>query len=442
MIGRSRLSSQFPTRAPGRTSARLALVILATLSFTPSLLFADRVTLANGRVIEGSVAERDGRVVITIDNGSKIVLDKSQVVSIEKAPLPADLLREKETALKPGDGAALARLARWCDENGLDDDRDRLYWRVLELRPNHVTARETLGFRKLGALWLTEADYQHHLGNVEYQGKWVPAAEWERLALAEADLLERAAVTDALRTAANSRTPAQQKEAAAALIEFRAAPESLRRVTLAQNLKSPKPRLRQLAVRLTGELDGRKPIQSLTAVAVTDTRKPVRDEALRVLKSWNDPDTALGFIPYLESKNDRQRVNATRALNVFPDRRAVPSLVTTTRTIWAGFGRSHFAQLVQRAYVKDYELVSGGTGLVVSEVADPVIDTNLTGVVLDIDVRRAEAVSSIATLERITGQRFGADFDAWAQWWEEEQGKPATAAATADGSGSTANEGR
>ena len=44
-------------------------------------------------------------------------------------------------------------------------------------------------------------------------------------------------------------------------------------------------------------------------------------------------------------------------------------------------------------------------------------------VVLDVDIRRAEAISRIATLERITGQTYGADFPAWREWWQEEQGK-------------------
>ena len=46
--------------------------------------------------------------------------------------------------------------------------------------------------------------------------------------------------------------------------------------------------------------------------------------------------------------------------------------------------RVHVSVITQRSYVQDYELVSGGTGLVVSEVADPVIDTFQDGVVLDV----------------------------------------------------------
>ncbi|MEE8141610.1 MAG: hypothetical protein V3T77_00780, partial [Planctomycetota bacterium] len=171
-----------------------------------------------------------------------------------------------------------------------------------------------------------------------------------------------------------------------------------------------------------GELGNRSHGRLLTHLAVTDNRRSVRDEALRVLHNWQHPDTALSFIPYLSSNNDRFRVNAARATNVFPDRRAVGALITTVHKLWAGFGRSHIVSVTQRAYVKDYELVSGGTGLVVQEVADPVVDTFQDGVVLDIDVRRAEAFARAATLERITGQSFGTNFKKWKQWWDAEAG--------------------
>ena len=46
--------------------------------------------------------------------------------------------------------------------------------------------------------------------------------------------------------------------------------------------------------------------------------------------------------------------------------------------------RVHVSAITQRAYISDYELSSGGTGLVVAEVADPQIQTFQEGVVLDV----------------------------------------------------------
>ncbi len=46
--------------------------------------------------------------------------------------------------------------------------------------------------------------------------------------------------------------------------------------------------------------------------------------------------------------------------------------------------RVHVSVITQRAYISDYELSSGGTGLVVAEVADPVIEIFQEGIVLDV----------------------------------------------------------
>lgn len=72
----------------------------------------------------------------------------------------------------------------------------------------------------------------------------------------------------------------------------------------------------------------------------------------------------------------------------------------------------------ERAFVSDYELVSGGTGFAIVEVADPVIQTNTTGVVLDADVRMVELRTRLRTLNKITGQDFGADVGKWRSWWQ------------------------
>ncbi len=59
-------------------------------------------------------------------------------------------------------------------------------------------------------------------------------------------------------------------------------------------------------------------------------------------------------------------------------------IVTAPKVTASNGQRVHVSVITQRSYVQDYELVSGGTGLVVSEVADPVIDTFQDGVVLDV----------------------------------------------------------
>ncbi|MGE3166409.1 MAG: hypothetical protein AB7O52_16010 [Planctomycetota bacterium] len=59
-------------------------------------------------------------------------------------------------------------------------------------------------------------------------------------------------------------------------------------------------------------------------------------------------------------------------------------IVTAPRVTASNGQRVYVSVITQRAYIQDYELVSGGTGLVVQEVADPVIGTFQDGVILDV----------------------------------------------------------
>ena len=113
------------------------------------------------------------------------------------------------------------------------------------------------------------------------------------------------------------------------------------------------------------------------------------------------------------------RTRAANAISHFPNRAAVPELIATMRKTWAGFGRAYIMQSTQRSYIADYELVSGGTGFSIIEVADPVVQTNLEGVALDVKVRRVELVARLRALHKITGQNFGADVRAWDDWWRK-----------------------
>lgn len=408
--------------------------VLAVVAAAPSVLRADEVHLTNGRVVKGKVLSEGSQVVVELPTGGTVSLPGSQVARIEKGSSPREELARREAELAKAGTAESAgvaeanayyRLATWCEDERLHDDAKRLLWTTLELDPNHKQAREKLGFRKMGALWLTEDDYQRALGKVRFGKEWVTKARFQELQQKAEVAAEVAGARQLFRTA-SGRGDVEVRETA--LESFRRLPERLRGWTLLRGTESLRWRERQFATRELGALADDRHHNVLAHLAVTDSKRSVRDEALKSLQGWKKEDTVLSFIPYLSSGDDRQRINAARAVNVFPDRRAVGPLVHQIRKIWANFGRAHIVAVTQRAYVKDYELVSGGTGLVVQEVADPVIDTVQTGVVLDIDVQRTEAISYAAALQKITGKKFGTNFDKWSQWWEKEKGKQVASA--------------
>lgn len=178
---------------------------------------------------------------------------------------------------------------------------------------------------------------------------------------------------------------------------------------------------RRLAARELGKHSAPAGLTSLARSAMVDDYRSIRDQSLASLRKIDDKNTAMYFVPGLRNENPHVRTRAANAISVFPNRAAVPELLTTMRMTWSGFGRAFMMQVTQRSYISDYELVSGGTGFSLVEVADPVVKTNLEGVALDVKVRRVEMVARVRALHKITGQDFGTNVRAWENWWEKNK---------------------
>ncbi len=53
-----------------------------------------------------------------------------------------------------------AALARWCHSQGLDAHAREQWLTVIGLDPEFAEARESLGYRKVAGVWMSEADYK------------------------------------------------------------------------------------------------------------------------------------------------------------------------------------------------------------------------------------------------------------------------------------------
>jgi general secretion pathway protein D len=82
--------------------------------------------------------------------------------------------------------------------------------------------------------------------------------------------------------------------------------------------------------------------------------------------TWLDPFQVNAIVRAVQEKSDVRQLTAP--------------------TVTAHNGqRVYVSVITQRAYIADYELVSGGTGFQIIEVADPVVATFQEGVILDVD---------------------------------------------------------
>jgi hypothetical protein len=175
---------------------------------------------------------------------------------------------------------------------------------------------------------------------------------------------------------------------------------------------------RRLAATELRRFSTKHALKSLAMSAVIDRSEGVRAACMQSLQALKMPKTGDEFVPFLMSRDKNVRLRASLALRAFPTYRAIPALMVTIHKIWSGGGRSYFFQGEQRAYIGDYELVSGGTGYVLTEVADPIVRFSEAGVVLDAKIASSEETIHLTTLEAIAGQNFGTNIEAWREWWK------------------------
>src|SRR5581483_11433331 len=99
-----------------RRAAALSISLALGLA---SPAFADTVWLKDGRKLEGSVAHRDGKVVVTLRKGVDVILDPGEIDKVEVGESLRDVFEKKKADLIPGDPEPRYMLAQWCKENGL-----------------------------------------------------------------------------------------------------------------------------------------------------------------------------------------------------------------------------------------------------------------------------------------------------------------------------------
>jgi hypothetical protein len=214
------------------------------------------------------------------------------------------------------------------------------------------------------------------------------------------------------------------KEAEAARRSFEALPGAERERALAEALsRSGSKAARTLAAEELSSHRSSGSVGALAFAVVKDASPAVREASLSTLKSMDDPATGEWFIPFLRSSTPAHRIRAADGLEAFPRKSAVPVLIESMRLVWDDFGRAFVFRGEDRAYIDDYNLVSGGTGFSIVEVADPEVRSVKTGVILDVKVRKVEVEARLRALRKITGQDYGMDMKAWRNWWKENGGR-------------------
>lgn len=404
---------------------RCACVVVA-LCATVRAVRADLVLLEGGRRVTGHVLESESNehvLVVRLRSRETIELQRQRVREV----LPGGAAVERYVRIRdnyPDTAEGQWQLAEWCREHRLRDLREKHLRRVVQLDPDHETARRVLGYVHHEGRWITREEHMADRGFVRYRGRWVLSQE--KALLEEERRRERASrkwfgkvklwaayVRDAelgkqqlgLRRLHEITDPA----AIAALDGLLAADED--------------DRVRLLFVEVVADIDDFEATRLLVLHALEDSSDEVRWAAVDALVERQDPGALRMFVQALESRDNLRVRRAAVALGEMGDTSVVLDLVDALVT------RHRVATRARRGTGIGFSV--GSTGLSAGGDASqpgaglpfgaPVVGGMRLAAgnprkVLYEDVENSEVLFA---LNELTGENFGYDQEAWRQFWAD-----------------------
>lgn len=201
------------------------------------------------------------------------------------------------------------------------------------------------------------------------------------------------------------------------------------------DLASKDPGARSFALFALGRLFPKEDPRAVLLHAIYDPSEDARISAARAVGDFGAAEVGRPLVDALSSKTPAVRLRAAEALGHARVDKFVPPLVDRLYTLTRAAGgaassrpaRSYIFIGTQTAYVQDFDVEVAGF----SSIADPVINTLVTGSVLDVGVINTtqvtvlqEIVTVRRSLRRITGQGDRWKARQWKKWWESDAAAP------------------
>jgi len=142
--------------------------------------FGDTIKLKSGGELQGIVEEKENEITIETGYGTA-TFKREEVLSIDyNTKSNLEVYYEKYNKIKDSKNADdFYELAEWAKKNKVTKFLSELYKRTIELSPNHLGARTSLGYILFNDKWLTKNEYMKVKGFVLFKGKWMTPAEKE-----------------------------------------------------------------------------------------------------------------------------------------------------------------------------------------------------------------------------------------------------------------------
>lgn len=410
----------------------------------------DVIELRGGGQIQGKVVpdpkNKDRVQVLLLQGRHPLSFQKAQILRvIPRASALDDYVVKRAKAA--GTAQAQYELGYWCEQNRLSDMARLHYEQALALDPDFDAAHEKLGHTKVDGNWLTRDDLSVAQGLVKYKGRWVTAEERskredaEKLTVAQGSWTRRIRM---LRAGLVNGDPDRRREAESQLMAIRD-PDAV--VPLLRVFGQDAAPRRILLALVLSTIAGPEATAALVQRILDEPDAEVRAVTFDHLKQRGDPKTANRLIRALGHQDVTVINRAAWALGNLNAVDSVPQLVAVLITAEdrivmppldggtiSGPSLPVAPGLVPRAY-GNYGVVATtppqvsngafamGLGVVPWYGVPPgTIPGGMAAIPAKppqdahVETFTYRNVEVLAALQKLTGQDFGYDMEAWRRW--------------------------
>jgi hypothetical protein len=366
---------------------------------------ADVIVLNNGGRVTGTLVNANEsprkNYIVKTDSG-EITLDKSQVKEvISESPAEVEY---KRIRFKFADTVEEQwKLAEWCRENGLSQQRTAHLERVIALDPNHKSARAALGFQQAGGRWTRREDAMKERGYVWHQGRWMLPQDVQlqtQKAKIESAQKDWRIKLKRLRAQLDDRSP----RAETALVELRALSDAAALPAIVDAFKDERSaKVQALLIDALARIGTADAVRLLSEIALESGNEETRLTAVDRLKEIKSPAAVSYFVRALAGSDNVQINRAGMALGELGDKSAIAPMIEALVSV--------HRQKIQQ----------GGSGSI-----SPSFDSQ-GGVGFGVGAKSVVVRQNVQNrsvydgLVKLSGANFGYDAVAWRHWLADQQ---------------------
>jgi len=422
------------TNQVSATVTMTAFIASCVVLFSFHAANSDIVYLKTGGVMRGVIdpSEDDAdSVTMKLLSGAEIELLAEHISSQQVRPLKFEQYEVRAESL-PDTLDAHWKLAEWCREQKLDEQREIHLEIVLAIDPEHRQAHYGLRHTFYRDQWMTRDEYDQTRiddGFVKYKGKWVPVDKLESVKSDDAASKAEREWYAKVRVWLNWATGNHSERAADGLNNLRGidSPDALS--ALVQFLgKSQRVDVRRLFIEIAGKIDGPGSVVPLATLSVREDVRELRELALSMIDEQHYDQARQLVIGDLRNRNNVIVRRAGTVLAKIGDETSVPALIRALVTT-----HSYKVRVPVQGYSfgADGSIPSGSglppeveiglrTGVYDSVQVVPLLGAARATKLISVAVNR-ENSEVLMALRQITENNLGFNETAWQRWWNVDR---------------------